>query len=122
MPWTSEEKLESLLRLPWTIRSADADDPGERVYRVAELPGFVVVGTPEELETSLWDALREFLASFLEHDDPIPLPSGIKRLPWERGTGQQPRVLVEVGRGEAWEIREPPSESAGAGSLVVTAR
>ena len=113
MPWTTEEKLRALLGLPWTIQAADADEPGERVLRVEELPGFLVVGTPQELDAEFWSALREFLGSFLEYGDPIPLPAGVAALPWERAEEKERRLIVRMGQGRAWDIEEASAESAG---------
>lgn len=80
MPWTPEAKIESLLRLPWTITS-EPSDAGEFILRVTELPGMIVIGTPEELETEFWAALRASLACAVEFDE-ITLPKG-RSLPWE---------------------------------------
>lgn len=81
MTWTTDQKLESLLRLPWTICSETTPE-GDRLLRVAEIPSAVGSGTEdEELEYDLWESLRASLAAYLHFADPIPLPDGCD-LPW----------------------------------------
>ena len=77
MEWTSEEKLEQLLRLPWTI-GAETTEEGDQLLRVLEIPSAVGTGsTPGELESDLWDSLRESLRAYLHFGDTIPLPVGV---------------------------------------------
>jgi hypothetical protein len=84
MEWTNQSKIAVLLRLPWTIDSTMEE--GERVLRVRELPSVVVSGTDErELEREFWESLRESLAAYLHFGDPIPLPTGVRMLPWDPG-------------------------------------
>ena len=83
MAWTREDKIRSLMRLPWTVRAEPSGDPGELVVRVTELPGTVVIGTKEEIETEFWPALRATFECLLDFEDKIPLPAGVVALPWE---------------------------------------
>lgn len=81
MTWTTDQKLESLLRLPWTICSETTQE-GDRLLRVEEIPSAVGSGTDdEETESDLWESLRASLAAYLHFADPIPLPHGCD-LPW----------------------------------------
>lgn len=81
--WTTDRKLEALLRLPWSLRMTHNSEDGYWVMRVEELPAALATGdTPEELERAFWESLRESLVVFLEHGDPIPLPPGVTRYPW----------------------------------------
>lgn len=81
MTWTTDQKLESLIRLPWTI-SSEISPEGDRLLRVAEIPSAVGSGADDlEAESDLWESLRASLAAYLHFDDPIPLPDGCV-LPW----------------------------------------
>lgn len=62
--------------LPWTVRRAECDDDGDYIaLTIDELPGFVAAGrTSEEAEAAFWDALRAFLASYLDAGEQPPLP------------------------------------------------
>jgi predicted RNase H-like HicB family nuclease len=96
--WTIERKLEALLRLPWSLAMTQNAEDGHWVMRVKELPAALATGaTPEELERAFWESLRETLAVFLEHGDPIPLPSPVSRYPW------QLRENVRVVQGQVQE-------------------
>lgn len=81
MTWTIDQKIESLLRLPWTI-SSETSPEGDRLLRVTEIPSAVGSGTDDlEVEADLWESLRASLVAYLHFDDPIPLPDGCV-LPW----------------------------------------
>lgn len=83
MTWAQQEKLAYLMRLPWTFIVEDGDEPGERILRIAEVPGASASGSePKVVEADLWDALRVMLEARLMHNDPLPRPAGTK-LPWE---------------------------------------
>jgi hypothetical protein len=71
------------MRLPWTVTSEPADDPGEFIVRVTELPGTVVVGTKQEIEQEFWDALQTSIEARLEFDDDFQMPPGVRCLPWK---------------------------------------
>lgn len=86
MPWTNDQKLAYLLRLPWTLTVENGDEPGEYLIRVQEIPSAVGHGTRETVEEDLWEALRTALAARLHFGDPIPLPPSVDRLPWESHT------------------------------------
>ena len=95
MPWTTEEKLAYLMRLPWTIETAPEDD--YTVLRVKELPSVIATGkTGEELEADFWESLRATLEAYTHYDDPIPLPTEVTRLPWQRRSAAAVRADVRV--------------------------
>lgn len=93
MTWTMEQKISSMLQLPWTVTSDPADDPGEFIVRVKELPGVVVIGTEAEIEGEFWDALRLAIETRLEHNEPPTLPPKVQCLPWEQSF-TTPRVVL----------------------------
>lgn len=113
MPWTPQQKMEALMRLPWTVRT-DHDAEDGYVAKVDELPSVVATGDSEkELASDLWEALEAALYALLAHSDPIPLPPDCT-LPWERGQEPvvvTPEVPVYLG-GEAWESRPTASGSS----------
>ena len=105
MPWTAEDKLAYLMRLPWTIEAKPEDD--YTVLRVKELPSVIATGkTPDELEADFWESLRATLEAYTHYDDPIPLPSEVARLPWQRRSAAALRADVRVAVLEA-EQRPP---------------
>lgn len=71
---TREQELAWLMALPWTFTSAPADDPGEFVVRVAEMPDALAVGDEQSVSREIVASLRASLEVRLDHDDPIPLP------------------------------------------------
>ena len=83
MAWTTEQKIKSLMRLPWTVLSEPAEDQGEFVVRVKEMDGLVVIGSQSEIEVEFWDALRTSIEARLEFEDSFELPPGVACLPWE---------------------------------------
>ena len=84
---TIKQCLEVLLRAPWTVESAPAEQPGHIVVRIRELPPFLVVGEPnDELDAECWLALESLLESYLEDGQDPPLPAGY-RPPWARTSG-----------------------------------
>lgn len=92
--WTDEMKIDLLMKMPWTIRSQAADEPGEIILRVDELPGLIVIGTPEELRGEFWEALRASLQAALHFGDEIKLPVPFK-MPWKQNEEpQQPTLRV----------------------------
>ena len=118
MPWTREDQLAFLLRLPWTVSlSRDAD--GDQIAQVSEIPFLLATGTTEkELGKDLYDGLSTALNEMLEHGDPLTLPGGAKP-PWELGEqprAKWPKVVARAElRGEAWS--HVPSASAVAESI-----
>jgi hypothetical protein len=94
MPWTRESKLDALLRLPWTVRTERSDE-GYLVARCAELPGTLATGSETEIDTEFWDSMRATMACLLDFNDAIPLPAGVKFLPWEQPAPPR-RVQVNV--------------------------
>ena len=82
--WTAERRVEALLRLPWTISVDQNLVDGSWVVRVAEIPSaLAVVKSLAEIEDALWASLGESLRVIVEFGDPIRLPPGVERLPWE---------------------------------------
>jgi hypothetical protein len=94
MDWTTEQKVKSLMRLPWTVMSEKADDPDEFIVRVKELPGTVVVGTKDEIDEEFWDALRTGIEARLQFDDGFELPPGVRCLPWKAEAPKWPRRIL----------------------------
>lgn len=79
--WTRDEKLAALMRLPWTIR-VETDADGSLIAHVAEMDDATATGARmKDLAIDLWEAIEASLDVRLTHDDPIPLPRGVK-LPW----------------------------------------
>lgn len=109
MTWTTEQKLEHLEALPWTI-VAETTPEGDRLLRVSEIPSAVGHGaTPEELEADLWASLRASLQAYLHFGDPIPLPNGVA-LPWASDVGgllSPPIAVILRRRRQTWE--NPPA-------------
>lgn len=104
MEWTREQKLAALMRLPWTVRAERNTEDGYLVARVAELPSVLATGENDrELGRDLWESLEASLSCYLEFDDPIPLPKGV-RLPWEGKVQRPQRSLVHINvGGAAWD-------------------
>lgn len=110
MPWTTDEKVEWLLRLPWAIQVVREEDGGY-FARVENLPSAVADGaTSADLDASFWASLRETVRAYLEAGDPIPLPGDVTP-PWERETtAAQPRGRAKMLiRGRVRDIRTPHS-------------
>jgi|ERR1043166_1013288 predicted RNase H-like HicB family nuclease len=102
MPWTSEQKVEALLRLPWTL-SVEKDSSGDLVAYVREIPGVVATGSSmKALGIDLWQSLKATLECFLEFNDDIPLPPGAS-LPWVgQAAPTEPRVNRGSLQGDGW--------------------
>jgi hypothetical protein len=99
MAWTHDEKLEHLLRLPWSLQ-AETTPEGDRLLRVVEIPSAVGCGaSDEELEADLWESLRASLEAYLHFSDPIHVPGGAS-LPWdvERTASDKSESMVPVPR------------------------
>jgi hypothetical protein len=117
MPWTRDEQLAALMRLPWTISIGPSEFGEYLVGRVAELPDAIATGPDERaLARDLYESLKASLASRLEADADVPLPRGAE-LPWAH-VAEPPRRaarLFQVRRmadGEAW------TKSTGAFAVV----
>ena len=96
MAWTDERKLSHLFTLPWTIEP-EVTPEGDRLLRVRELPAAVGHGeTDEELVRDFWESFRATLACYLHFGDRIPLPEGVKALPWERAPAEPESQTVIV--------------------------
>lgn len=100
-PWTTEQKIKSLLRLPWTITSEPSGDPGEFVARIRQMPDVVVIGTREEIDAEFWNAFRASTEARLDFGDPIQLPDRARGLPWELGHEAQPRRVMVIRQARA---------------------
>ncbi len=82
MAWTTEDKLEWLLRQPWRVH-VDREDDGSYFARVDGLQGAVADGrNSDELQRNFWESLRETLRAYLETGDHMPLP-GNTLPPWD---------------------------------------
>jgi hypothetical protein len=121
MPWTAEQKVDSLMRLPWTLVAEQADDAGEYMIRVKELPGLLVIGTKQEINDEFWDALRATLESYLEFEDRYELPPGVKCVPWEAAP---PKNFVHrvIARRKDADEDSPASATAFTQNVVVAYR
>lgn len=111
MEWTTEDRLDYLLRLPWTIVREVATD-GELLLRVAEIPSAVGNGDSlAELEGDMWESLRASLEAYVQFDDAIPLPPGISGLPWQQERPSDHKVYVRLKGNPPTEI-DPGSSAA----------
>ena len=118
MAWSTDEKIEYLLQLPWTIVPSREDE--ETVLRVREIPSVVVSGTePDTLERDFWESLRASLAAYLHFDDPLPRPGNDARsLPWEPGWRpilQRRTTRIRVTTGKQLRVEEDESRTAVSG-------
>lgn len=83
------ERVEALMRLPWTVR-VRKDNDGTLVAQIAEIPDAIGTGEEEsDLAKDLWESLWASLEVRLAHDDAIQLPSGFV-LPWENSAAPVP--------------------------------
>jgi hypothetical protein len=116
MPWTTEQRIEALLRLPWTIQ-VETSPEGDRLLRVAELPSVVGCGADEQQrEADHWASLGAAFEAYLHFGDPIPLPAGAA-LPWarERRPEWGSVVAAVIRRRQSWEGQSvPDAESTAA--------
>jgi predicted RNase H-like HicB family nuclease len=121
MPWTPEQKLDALMKLPWTVVSGRNEEDGYYVARVAELEGVLATGaTLKELGRDLWESLRSGLACRLEFDDDIPLPAGI-RAPWELMAAPAAVQQEEMALGQQGLAASTGAEAAATTSAVLVA-
>ena len=107
--WNEQQKLEYLLRLPWTIYPEQTPE-GDLLLRVRELPSVMGTGDNEEvIVRDFWDALEATLRSYLHFGDEIPVPLGLKALPWKQAVTQTvlPRRAFVVGGPEPQPIDQP---------------
>lgn len=108
MPWTREQQLAALLRMPWTVTIERDNDDKCLIARVAEIPSALATGASEkELSKNLWDSLRASLEVYIEYDDAIPLPPAVQRLPWQTDPDARNTQSVQVSyrRGAIWSER-----------------
>ncbi len=91
MNWTTENKIEWFMRLPWRIEVTKEAD-GTLFARVPELPGAVADGEDEQsLAASFWESLEAALRAYLDSGHPVPLPYPFP-LPWERAASPAQRM------------------------------
>lgn len=91
MNWTTDNKIEWFLRLPWRIEVIREED-GTLFARVPELPGAVADGVDDEsLAASFWESLEATLRAYLDSGHPVPVPYSFP-LPWERSAPPIRRV------------------------------
>ena len=112
MDWTPDQKLDYLLRLPWTIEPSLGEDGTYRVLRVRELPSVIATGTKdEELERDFWESLRASLEAYLHFGDPIPKPPPVQQLPWEGVSEPEPQSVTFAVRElkQAWHVSRTPA-------------
>ena len=85
MTWTAKQKLDALMRVPWSVFEERNDEQGYLVAQVRELPDAIATGADERtLARDIYAAVRASLACRLEFGDDIPLPPGYL-LPWSNG-------------------------------------
>jgi hypothetical protein len=103
--WTKDQKLEYLLRLPWTI-IPDSTPEGDHLLRVVELPAAVGCGDDEEsLVADFWESFRSTIEAYLEMGGNPPLPASVKGLPWMKGQQRAPAIAHGVLREEKGHVR-----------------
>jgi len=113
MDATHEARLEQLLRLPWTIVTETTPE-GDRLLRVAEVPGAVGTGETEAQRVAdLWEALRTALLAYMHFGDPVPVPRGARE-GWLAGR-PGPRAAYVVRKGAP---AEPSQATASAVEAV----
>lgn len=84
MSWTPKQKVEFLIRQPWTVVREDTPE-GDTLLRVAELPGAVGCGnTREALESDFWESFVATLEAYVAVDavPPFPKRSAVRHAPW----------------------------------------
>ncbi len=119
MMWTTDQKLDSLLRLPWTIRS-EISPEGDRLLRVAEIASAVGSGSSDsEAVSDLWESIRASLAAYLHFEDSIPLPEG-STLPWSVAPHRYdgPVVAIIVRQRRESFLNEPTQEHDATGAAA----
>jgi hypothetical protein len=113
MPWTDEQKLNYLMKLPWTI-VPDTTPEGDRLLRVAELPSVVGCGaTNDDLERDFWASLETALRSYLHFGDQLPLPAKRPVLPWEQGEGALTKIAWRLVHGRPQKVTDADTRSDG---------
>lgn len=82
MAWTVSQKVDHLIRLPWTI-VAEKTPEGDSLLRVVELPAAVGSGIDEKsLSDDFWESFVATLEAYIALDSVPPLPAGITSVPW----------------------------------------
>lgn len=82
MKWTTEAKVQYLMRLPWTI-VPEVSEEGDRLLRVAELPPAVGCGeTDKALAADFFESFAATLEAYVDADETPPLPKGVTSVPW----------------------------------------
>ncbi len=110
--WTMEQKLDLLMRLPWTVQKERTPE-GDDILRIRELPGVSGAGAEEAgREGELWASLRSRLAAHLEFGDAVPMPEGAA-LPWASDTDRPVATWVLQTPDEAPTPRDGTGANAG---------
>jgi hypothetical protein len=117
MPWSKEQKLKHLLRLPWTLLVEVGDEPDEVLIRVAEIPSAVGSGVGDAAVEDFWASLSAALSARLDFGDRIPLPPDVNRLPWE---GEKALAVEDTEAGSVFQLRS--HEDGGVEKVPSTAR
>ncbi len=118
MSWSDSEKLDHLMRLPWTVVPQEGDEPGDLVLTCAELPSVIGTGTSEwDVTESFWSSLRLTLRAFVNDGECPPLPKhSIRGVPWEsdssEGTAARIRAVMTA-PGETQAAPEAPRLTTG---------
>lgn len=118
-----DRRVESLLRLPWSLRLERNEDDGYLILRVAELPSVLATGADEQsLLADLWHAMRATLRSFLEDGEPVPRPQRGGKV--ERDARISWATREAVRDDAAWTSlgADRPTEMSGAGLTVSAGR
>ncbi len=106
--WTREQKLEALMKLPWTVTTEREQDTW--IGRVAEMSDAIATaGTERELAIDLWESLHASLSVRIDNDDPISLPPKTE-LPWANSAAppqKPPRIHVAPRYVDAFRRIEP---------------
>lgn len=117
MAWTNEQRLDALMRLPWTITISPSEFGAYLTAVVAELPDAIATGDSERmLAKDVYGAIRASLAARLEFGDDIPAPSG-SDLPWANDAEPRsclPMTLFPVTPADSDAWRRPVMRSTGA--------
>jgi hypothetical protein len=116
--WDETDKLDYLMRLPWTILPQEGDEADEIVLTCAELPSVIGAGaTQREVTEEFWTSLRMTLRSFITEGDPTPLPRRFAgRLPWESDEAERLAARIRAvmtTSGETLATSEAPRLTSG---------
>ncbi len=115
MPWTAEQKIDALMRLPWSVSTQKSAYGSYLTARIAEVSDAIATAADERsLARELFASLRASLSCRIDYGDEIPLPEGFQ-LPWKEA--EEPRgvpslYVLPLHEGQAWQ--RPILRSTGA--------